>query len=59
MNEKRTRDTLVAKTARKLQLQLNEQEGKEDKPMVDESVEMEEQEEMTEEKPKGLMGRRK
>ena len=37
----------------------NEQEGKEDKPMVDEPVEMEEQEEMTEEKPKGLMGRRK
>jgi len=59
MNEKRTRDTLVAKTARKLQLQLNEQEGKEDKPMVDEPVEMEEQEETTEEKPKGLMGRRK
>ena len=58
MNEKRTRNTLVAKTARKLQLQLNEQEGKEDKPMVDEPIEMEE-EEMPEEKPKGLMGRRK
>ena len=59
MNEKRTRSTLVAKTARKLQKQLNEMESnKEDKPMVDEPIEMEE-EEMPEEKPKGLMGRRK
>ena len=56
MNKKRTRNTLVAKTARKLQMQLNEQEGKEDKPMVDEPIEMEE--DMPEEKPKGLMGRR-
>jgi len=37
-------------------MQLNEQEGKEDKPMVDEPIEMEE--DMPEEKPKGLMGRR-
>ena len=56
MNKKRTRNTLVAKTARKLQMQLNEQEGKEDKPMVEEPIEMEE--DMPEEKPKGLMGRR-
>jgi len=56
MNKKRTRNTLVAKTARKLQMQLNEQEGKEDEPMVDEPIEMEE--DVPEEKPKGLMGRR-
>ena len=42
-----------------MQKQLNEMDiNKEDKPMVDEPIEMEE-EDMPEEKPKGLMGRRK
>jgi len=41
-----------------LQKQLNEMDiNKEDKPMVDEPIEMEE--DMPEEQPKGLMGRRK
>tara|TARA_R110000796_G_scaffold252492_1_gene387110 strand:- start:1280 stop:1819 length:540 start_codon:yes stop_codon:yes gene_type:complete len=58
MNDKRTRNTLVAKTARKLQIQLNEKEGKEnnDEPMMD-KPDMEEED--TEEKTMGLMGRRK
>ena len=63
MNEKRTRDTLVAKTSRKLQMQLNEQkkkaEGSDDEPMMEKEEPMEKEEDMmAQEMPKGLMGRR-
>ena len=63
MNEKRTRDTLVAKTSRKLQMQLNEQkkkdEGSDDEPMMEKEEPIEiEKDIMAEEMPKGLMGRR-
>ena len=57
MKAKRTRDTLVAKTARELQIRLNEKENKEDTP--EEIEPMEEEIEQEEDKPLGLMGRRK
>lgn len=55
MKDKRTRDTLIAKTARELQIRLNKEKS-EEKP--EEPME-EKVEESEEEKPLGLMGRRK
>jgi len=56
LNEKRTRSTLVLKTARKLQKKLNEQEKIGD---IEQEQKEEPIEEKEEQKPKGLMGRRK
>lgn len=56
INKDRVRDTLVIKTARKLQKQLNaEKNGDEETPVAKPEIEKEEK---TQEEPKGLMGRR-